>query len=262
MEQTNKFKKLFHSKPIIGMIHLAGETKDEKISRALKELAIYEQEGINGAIVEDYHGTPENVRETLRQSQGRFNVVIGVNVLKNPYSGFKLAQKYGARFIQFDSVQTPDLDLELYDRLRKEFPDIAVLGGVGFKYVSPTRNPLEIDLTEATSRCEVIVTTGSGTGVETPIEKLRDYKILLGEFPLIVGAGVNLQNGYEQLQICDGAIIGSYFKPQGNTHLPIDRRKVKSLMDIVRKKEEKTRKIFKGANPSQGISQKTHFPQQ
>ena len=224
---------MFPIKPIIGMIHLAGETRNEKVSRALEELAIYEQERVDGAIIEDYHGTYEDVRETLRKSQGKFNLVIGVNVLRNPYSGFKLAQDYGARFVQFDSVQTPDLDLELYDKMREEFPVIAILGGVGFKYTSPTGNSLDVDLSEGKSRCEAIVTTGSGTGIETSTQKLREYKDLLNKFPLIVGAGVNLQNIYEQLQICDGAIIGSYFKSQGNTHLSIDREKVKDLVDIV-----------------------------
>ncbi len=235
MKQTNKFKRLFSRKPIIGMIHLAGKTQDEKISRALEELTIYEQEKISGAIVEDYHGSSEDVKETLKQSQGKFNLIIGVNVLRDPYSGFRLAREYGARFVQFDSVQTKDLDLELYNRMRREFPDIVVLGGVGFKYISPTGNPLEVDLTEATSRCEAIVTTGSGTGIETPIQKLKDYKKLLGEFPLVVGAGVNLQNVYEQLQICDGAIVGCYLKFRGDTHLSVSRQKVRSLMDIVEK---------------------------
>ena len=231
-----QFDEIFQQKnPIIGMIHLAGRDKAEKISRALDELKMYEQEGIKGAIIEDYHGTLEDVQETLKQSQSKFeNVVIGVNVLRNPYSSFELAGKYGARFIQFDSVQTPDLDLELYDRRRTEFPDIVVLGGIGFKYTSLTGNSLEVDLNEGKSRCGAIVTTGSGTGVETPTDKLRQYKKILGEFPLIVGAGVNLDNVCEQLMIADGAIIGSYFKPGGNTQLPIDRQRIKNLMEVVK----------------------------
>lgn len=231
-----KFNDLFkQEKPIIGMIHLAGRNRDEKVKRALEELAIYEQEGINGVIIEDYHGSAKDVHEVLKQSRGKFgNVIRGINVLRNPYSGFKLAQNCGARFVQFDSVQTPNLDLKLYNRMRTEFPDVVVLGGVGFKYISPTGNPLEIDLEEGKSRCEAIVTTGGGTGIETPLNKLRQYKELLGEFPLIVGAGVNVENVYEQLGIVDGAIIGSYFKPNGNTQLPVERQRVKNLMDVVK----------------------------
>jgi hypothetical protein len=236
MDNEDRFRELFPKKPIIGMIHLAGRDKAERVSRAIKEMIIYQEEGVRGVIIEDYHGALNDVLETLKQSSTRgFTLIRGVNVLRDPYSSFKLAFQFGARFVQFDSVQTRDLDLEQYNRLRTEFPNIAVLGGVGFKYVSPTGNPIEIDLREGISRCEAIVTTGSGTGIETPIEKLREYKRFLGDFPLVVGAGVNLQNAYEQIQICDGAIIGSYFKPNGNTQLPIDRERVKSLVDAVRK---------------------------
>ena len=207
---TNNFETTFQiHKPIIGMIHLAGENSQNKVERALEELIIYEQEKVDGAIIEDYHGSPQNVIETLRLSQEKFNLVIGINILSDPYSAFKLTQEFGARFVQFDSVQTPDLDLELYKNLRTQFPNIAVFGGIGFKYTSLTRNPLETDLREGKSRCDAIVTTGSGTGVETPIKKLKEFRRMLGDFPLIVGAGVNLGNVYEQLKVTNGAIIGS-----------------------------------------------------
>lgn len=236
MDKKNAINQLFGlKKPIIGMIHLAGRNTDEKIKRALEELTIYEQEGVNGVIIENYHGNMEEVKEVLKLSRRRFdNLVRGINILRNPYFGFKLAQDYEAKFVQFDSVQTRDLNLGLYNRLREEFPSIFVLGGVGFKYIPPTGNPLEVNLADGKSRCDAIVTTGEGTGIETPLEKLKLYRELLGDFPLIVGAGVNLDNVCEQLAITDGAIIGSYFKPRGNTRLPIDRKKVKDLMDLVR----------------------------
>lgn len=133
-----------------------------------------------------------------------------------------------------DSVQASDLHVRFYNRARASFPDVAVLGGVRFKYTAPTGNLLEVDLREARSRCEAIVTTGEGTGIETPISKLQAFRKLLPDFPLIVGAGVNLSNIYDQLKLTDGAIIGSYFKPGGNTQLPVDRARVKDIMDIAR----------------------------
>lgn len=234
MTNQNKFHKLFPiKKPIIGMIHLAGENK---VERALEELAIFEQEGIDGAIIEDYHGGYEDVYETLKQtSKSNFKLILGVNVLINPYSSFKLAKEFGAKFIQFDSVQKTDLNSKRYNQLREDYPNIVVLGGIGFKYVPPTGNPLEIDLEQGKKRCEAIVTTGTGTGIETPIEKLKQYKTILKDFPLIVGAGVNINNIYEQLNIADGAIIGSSLKPKNNTYSPIDRTKVKDLMSLVKK---------------------------
>jgi len=234
MTNQNKFNKIFPiKKPIIGMIHLAGENK---VKRVLEELAIFEQEGIDGAIIEDYHGSYEDVYETLKQtSKLDLKLTLGVNVLIDPYSSFELAKEFGAKFIQFDSVQTTDLNSKRYSQLRENYPNIVVLGGIGFKYVPPTGNPLEVDLEQGKSRCEAIVTTGTGTGIETPIKKLKQYKTILKDFPLIVGAGVNINNICEQLSIANGAIIGSSLKPKNNTYLPINRNKVKDLMDLVKK---------------------------
>jgi predicted TIM-barrel enzyme len=232
----SKFMQLFNTKkPIIGMIHLAGENHKERVEKALEELFIYQDEGIDAAIIEDYHGTVQDVYKTLKESQEHnLKIIRGVNILRNPYSAFALAYEFGAKFIQFDSVQTPDLSLRSYNELREEFDSIVVIGGVGFKYTKPTGNSLEKDLNEATERCEAIVTTGSGTGIETPLKKLIEYKNLLGNFPLIVGAGINLDNVYNQLRCADGAIVGSYFKEEEETSMPVDRSRVKNFMEIVR----------------------------
>ena len=216
------------------MIHLSGKDKNEKIERALWEIEVYDSVGLDGAIIEDYHGTFEEVKETLRQSKGKFEGLIkGVNILSNPYLGFKVARDYGAKFVQFDSVQTPDLCIETYNLLRLEFQDILVLGGIGFKYTKPTGRSLELDLIDGKSRCEAIVTTGEGTGIETSIEKLREYKRFLRDFPLIVGAGVNDKNICDQLRIADGSIVGSYLKPNGDTRLPIEVEKVSRLNNLL-----------------------------
>ena len=225
-----------NEKPIIGMIHLAGDTRDEKVKRALEELELYEQEGVDGAIIEDYHGNPADVLETLKQSQGKFEGIIkGINVLRDPYSAFQLACDYGAKFIQFDDVQVPGLNIALYNPIREQYPDVAVLGGVGFKYIPPNGKSLEENLTVSMQRCEIVVTTGEGTGEETPTDKLVKCREILKDFPLIVGAGVDADNAYEQLKITDGAIIGSYFKYNSDTDDYIDRERIREIMNITKR---------------------------
>ena len=239
----NKFFDLFgRKKVVIGMLHLAGSSPKDRIYRALEETRIYEEGGLDGVIVEDYHGNVEDVRLTLESlsRQEKPRIKIGVNVLKNPYLGFEFARKYGARFVQIDSVQSTDLHPAEHDRMREKYKDIVVLGGVQFKYKKSTGNKLEKDLVEAMPRCDAIVTTGEGTGIETPMEKLRDFRqslSWLGGFPLISGAGVTADNVMEQIGVCDGIIVGSYFKGgRDKTHLPINRNSIKRLMDAVRAK--------------------------
>src|SRR3989344_1269876 len=234
MEFESKFNRLFRNKPIIGMIHLAGDDKKEKIQRALKELFIYEQEEVDGAIIENYHGPAEYIYEVLKETQNKnYKIILGVNNLRNPYASF-YSKNLGSRFIQFDSVQSNHLDIQIYGNFKKQNPEMVILGGVRFKYTTSSKNPLEKDLEEGMSRCDAIVTTGEGTGIETPIEKLRIFKNYLGDFPLIIGAGLNTKNAYEQLQIAGGAIVGSSFKPNKNTRLPVDKYLVRELMDIIR----------------------------
>ena len=233
MEGKNLAKLFDSEKPIIGMIHLAGSSARERVRRGIGELIVYYEENISGAIIEDYHGTMDDVCEVLKESEKLdLDITRGVNALGNPYSSFGLASDFGAKFVQFDSVHTRDLNVGAYFLLRKQYHDIFVLGGVGFKYIAPTGNPLERDLEEGKQKCDAIVTTGAGTGIETPIGKLKEYKKILGNFPLIVGAGANARNLKEQLAVADGAIIGSYFKPEGDTLLPVDRNLVRDIAGI------------------------------
>jgi len=235
----NKFYDLFGTKikPVIGMLHLVGENKDKKIRRALDEVAVFEEEGIDGVIVEDYHGTQTDVEETLDVLRKRkTNLVVGVNLLRNPCYGLELARKYGAKVVQLDNLQDNFPDLDSYNAMKqlKEYEDLCVFGGIRFKYIPLTGKTLEEDLADGRSRCEVIVTTGDGTGIETPTEKLREFRKIIGNYPLIVGAGVNSSNVREQLNIADGAIVGSFFK-NGYTENLVDRERVKELMSEVRK---------------------------
>ena len=73
-----KLQDIFNnSKPIIGMIHLAGDTQKEKVSRALEELELYEQEGVDGAIIENYQQQDGSIRvpEVLIPYMGGMDVI-------------------------------------------------------------------------------------------------------------------------------------------------------------------------------------------
>ena len=47
------------------MIHLSGL---DPVERALKEIEIYETEGLDGIIVENYHGTIDEIIEERRKN--------------------------------------------------------------------------------------------------------------------------------------------------------------------------------------------------
>ena len=236
---NNTFYKIFKPLPILGMIHLASSKQ-----RALEELAMYEEQGVDGAIIENYHGSVQDIEEILKQA--KTNLVLGVNVLPNEFkTAFRLADQYGAKFVQLDYVagryHKGTLDANAYNNIKRMFPEIVVLGGVWPKYYIPhPESNISVDLKQGSLRAEAIVVTGQGTGEETPLEKIVEFRTVLRDHPLIIGAGLTTDNAYEQLQIADGAIVGSFFKHHKKTSNIVDPTKVKALMDIVKQvREEK-----------------------
>jgi uncharacterized protein len=219
------------------MLHLAGNNPAEQ---ALEELAVYECEGVSGAIVENYHGRVEDVIATLDKIGKRAtSIKVGINILPNEFElAFLLATCYNAHFIQLDHVAGKytrgGMDVNKYLAARDYHPGIAVLGGVWPKYYSPLPGSvLESDLADGVRRADAIVVTGEGTGKATPLEKIVQFRKAIGTFPLIVGAGLSPGNAVQQLELADGAIVGSYFKKDGDTKNPIDAGRVKVLMHAV-----------------------------
>lgn len=220
------------------MIHLAGDNPTE---RALHEAEIMLEEGVDGIVVENYHGSIDDVKRALAQLQ-EYKGILGINILPNNYDlALQLAQEFKASFIQLDYVagqysNSKFINEANYFEAKNKYPDIAVLGGVWPKYYQPVKTSvLKDDIELAIKRAEAIVVTGEGTGKQTPIEKIQEFKTLLGDHPLIIGAGLNSSNVGEQLKYANGAIVGSCFKKYGITTQKIERSLVKEFMDEVKK---------------------------
>lgn len=233
-----KLKEVFGvDKPIIGMVHLSGYGADEKMYIAKREIEIMYRNGVNAILVENYYGDHQDVENALKYLQESYSDhVYGVNVLDDPDVAFDLARKYNAKFVQIDSVcghALPQYDAELakyLERLRGD-RDIFLLGGVRFKYTQHlSGRSLEEDLRIGMERCDAIVVTGAGTGITTDLEKIKSFRNILGDFPLIVGAGMTAETAQEQLAFSNGAIVGSYFKEGGITDYPVDENRVKEFI--------------------------------
>jgi len=227
------------------MIHLAGIPE-----RAVDEINIFADYGLAGAIIENYHGSTTDIETTLmliyQQIPKEFK--IGVNVLPNDYeTALRLCSDYGGDFIQLDHIAgvygtkkapvTMDSRIDDYTRCRANAPHLHILGGVHPKYYNPIPgSDLMADLTNAVQRADAVVVTGAGTGMATPLDKIIDFRTKLDQIsptkriPLIIGAGLHPGNVKEQMQYADGGIVGSCFKPNGNTMKEVDPILVKEFM--------------------------------
>lgn len=231
----------FETKPIIAMLHLKGNSDADTMERMIRETEIYYENGVDAVLVENYFGDTNACRRALEYLHRHMpDRLYGVNILGDYTVAFELAERYGADFVQIDSVcghLEPKRDA-VYARTlieRMEGRHFQVLGGLRFKY-QPIRSgrTLEQDAELAKLRCDAVVTTGEGTGQDCPTEKLMKFKTVLGGFPLIVGAGVTADNVCEKLAYADGVIIGSWMKEGHRDYGDVCEEHVKAFMDRVR----------------------------
>lgn len=244
---SKKFFEVFKKdKPIIGVLHLKGNNDEEILCKAKKEIDDYLNGGVDAILVENYFGNYHNMEQALQYIvNNKPDICYGVNCLNLDVLSFELAKKYNAKFIQIDSVvghmkPRDDVSMQAFLDLYRSTCDVVLLGGVRFKYQPYlSGRSLEEDLTIAKDRCDVVVVTQDATGQETSIDKIKEFREILGDFPLLVGAGITPENCEKQLSYVDGAIVGSYFKDTYKDTGDVCVEHVKELVeafDVIRNK--------------------------
>lgn len=242
MQKNKNILSLFPvSKPIIGMIHLKGSSDKEIFERAKKEIDIMVKNGVNGVMLENYYGNYNHLEQILAYvSEQKIGIPYGVNCLNMDALGFDLANRYKAHYLQVDSVvghvkPRDDASLEAFFKIYREKCDACLIGGVRFKYQPVlSENTVEEDLKIGLRRCDAIAVTGDATGQETSIDKIKLFRNVIGDFPLVVAAGMTIENAAEQLSVGDMAIIGSYFKDNYKDFGDVSEEHVRNLMDAVK----------------------------
>jgi len=239
-----KLETLFpHRKPVFGMLHLGGQTPEERLARALTETWDMVAGGVDAVVVENYFGDPDDVRRLLEAfEKSAPGTVVGLNLLRDFRLGFDLLGRYDLSFLQIDSVcghLPPEEDADYAAELaeRRAATDALLFGGVRFKYqpVKSGRSEEE-DIRLGMERADALVVTGEATGQGTDDEKILRFRAVTGpDYPLVVGAGMTAATAAGQMRIADGAIVGSYFKDSYKDTGIVDIAHVRELMEEVRK---------------------------
>ncbi|MCA9741945.1 MAG: BtpA/SgcQ family protein [Deferribacteres bacterium] len=249
-------------KAIIGMVHLPplpGSPRckngmTEIVDAALADAIALVQGGVSAVLIENFGDTPfypEHVpAETVAAMtavtqilQKNVEVPLGINVLRNDgYSAMAIAHATNACFIRVNvlagSAITDQgmISSRAHDilRLRKNLSaDVKILADVYVKHASPLGEvPIEQAAHELIERAlaDAVVVTGSATGAQIDLDNLQMLRKALPDCSLVAGSGVTSESVQEVFQYTDAAIVGTYFKNDGDVSKPVQQDRVRALM--------------------------------
>ncbi len=271
-----KFKNIFGKEKnvIIGALHfdpLLGYN-DHPGKQILKKHAICDLKaliggGVDSIIIENNYDYPHKEKISAQNREYMVDLgkeistdcplPLGVSVLWNDYeSAFYIAKKIGAKFIRVpvfvDDVETSygkflaDADEVINARKAKSADDILIFADIHVKHATILNNrPIEESAKDAIKRgADALIVTGNWTGDSPDQEDLKKIQESIGQFPIIIGSGLNVKNAQSLLKYSSGAIVSTSIK-EGHSRKKevnikswqqrISREKTNKLMLVIKK---------------------------
>jgi len=253
-------------KPVIAMCHLnalpgdpAYDSKggmEAVVEWARKDFLALQNGGVDSVMFSNEFSLPylTDVQPVTVAAMGRvigellheIRIPFGVNVLWDPKRSLDLATATGAKYVReiFSGVYASDFGLwdtdagatvrhqhavnaEDVKLLFNIVPEAAVyLGGRDIVQVAKS--------TVFNHRPDALCVSGLTAGVATDTSLLRNVKNAVEDTVVFANTGVRLENVAEQLEIADGAIVGTTFKIDGKFENHVDQDRVKEFMDKVK----------------------------
>ena len=252
-------------KPVIAMLHLAALPGDPGydsaggiaavVARAREELDALQSGGVDGVMVSNEFSLPYLTKTepitaiTMARIIGELlpdlSVPYGVNVLWDGRASIDLAVATGAQFVREIFTGVYASDFGLWNTNVGEVPSPGPRRRCGREVVlqhrarvghlprrpRPCLDHANHRLRHAARRDLRVRRDG---WVADGSEALRVVKSAAGEVPVFVNTGVRAENVAAQLEIADGAIVGTYFKAEGVFENRAQRSRVEELMGQAR----------------------------
>jgi membrane complex biogenesis BtpA family protein len=251
-------------KPIIGMIHLPplpgyanSRGIDYAINRAIADLHVLVEGGVDGVLVENEYDRPHRVsaapetiaamtRITRAVVQESDSTVVGCEILLNdPQASLAVANAAGAAFIRtdyfVDRMTRPEfgefhIDPDALIAYRAEIgaDDVLIFADIQVKYATmiEPRPMRESAMLARAKGADAIVVTGDESGHAPSVRHLRDAAGC--GVPVLIGSGLDSRNAATLLAECDGAIVGTSLMREQS----VSREKLEVFMSQVRREAE------------------------
>jgi membrane complex biogenesis BtpA family protein len=254
-------------KPIIGMAHLPalpGTPLYDSTAgmRHVRDWVARDLEALQGGGIDAVMFCNENDRpyrldadvasvaamaDVVASLRGELSVPFGVNVLWDPRATLAVAAATGAAFAReiFTGAFAGDFGLWVRSagdtfRYRREVSaeGCRLLFNINAEFAAPLAPRPLADVARSvvfSSMPDALCVSGPITGQPADASGLADVAQAVSgsDVPILVNTGFRASNAVELLQFADGAIVGSSLKVDGITWHPVDRSRVRDLMDVV-----------------------------
>jgi membrane complex biogenesis BtpA family protein len=210
--------------------------------------------GVDAFILENYGDAPFYPRrvpaETVaamavlaREVRARFDVPLGVNVLRNDgRAALAVAAAAGCGFIRvnvYTGARLTDQGISSGQahrilRARKLLGcEVRVFADVAVKHSAPLAARSlhdEVADTVERGRADAVIVSGAATGQPTSMEDIAAAAGAARGVPVYAGSGVTAENVAEVLRHATGVIVGTALKRDGVTTNPVDPGRVREFM--------------------------------
>jgi hypothetical protein len=174
----------------------------------------------------------------VQEVMSEINIPFGVNVLVDAYAAFCIAHATGASFIRglFSGVYISDNGI-IENQGPKIFRERANLGARLPYFFHNLSSPVGTQLVnrDGAEEAKSIMSHIAVDGFTLPAKKIEMFKKVrevAPKMPLVVGTGTNKNNLESLLDVCDGTIVATCLREDGELLNPVDPVRVKEFMKI------------------------------
>ena len=254
----------FLRKPIIGMIHLKplpgapgyGGSLQEIVDAALADARALDEGGIDAMMLENYGDVPFRKEKVEPHTIAAMAMIaaeigrvtarpLGINVLRNdPIAALGIAAVCGAAMIRVNvhtgamltdqGVIEGNASATLGYRMKLGAGSVKIMADVHVKHAAPLAPiPIETAAADAVERglADALIVTGSRTGAGCDIDELVRVRAAV-DAPVLVGSGVTDETIAPLLRACDGVIVGSWLKRDGDVRNEVEVGRVRRMMGL------------------------------
>ena len=180
---------------LIPVIHMINE--NQVLTNVLTCLSC----GIEKVFIINHQTTSEDLIKCARRVKDTYpNLWVGINMLDKYVEDAILYE------FEFDGLWC-DQSIKLEDYKHRRFEGM-LFTGLAFKY-QPQPKDIELACQESILTSDVSTTSGPGTGKAADINKILDLRKNLGEHPMAIASGVNIENIDTYKGIVDYLLVAS-----------------------------------------------------